>query len=1035
MQVTETINNRYRILRHIGAGGMGVVYQAYDRLNNQIVALKQIAIPDTPSSYSSEQNTNSFRLGLAQEFQTLASLRHPNIINVLDYGFDKDRHPYFTMEYLENAQTITDYARQVNVEDKAKLLLQTLEALAYLHRRGILHRDLKPDNVVVINHQVKVLDFGLAITYQHQKQENNAVGTLAYMAPEVLQGMEASPQSDLYAVGMIAYEMFAGSYPFNTAFIQPLIVDIVTKIPDVTLLDVSVELQTLITQLIDKSPVNRYHNAELVIQDLNKCPEAPLDYEIELIQESYLQAAAFVGRDDELGQLQHALMKTIQGKGSGWLIGGESGVGKSRLMEELRIHALVQGVMVLRGRGSAEGGMPYEFWREPIRRLILSSQIDDIQASVLKEIVPDIDQLLERPIATIVEIDAKLNRQRLIGAIHNLFNQQSQPILLLLDDLQWANESLEILQTFNNYTNLMIVGNYRIDEVPDLPSRLPNMHHIKLNRLNYDAINQLAESILGKHDYQKPVVEILKRESEGNIYFIIEIIRELIDEAGSLRHVGQVTIPSGLLGGGIKRLLQKRLERVPEYAQTYLKLAAVYGRQIDTQVLLTVNPDIDTENWLTMCANAAVLEFIDENWLFSHDKLRDAIVEEIPPEELTVIHLKLATALEALYADDPAYAPALARHWGGAGNIRKECHYLQIAGRTQLKICAYRDAIRSFERLEMIAPSIKEKTLAQTYLGAAFIGISDYVNARHVLLTALDNLEQSDIPEEILQQLAILEIRIGNYIAAQEYFKHSIEYAKRSNNQKSICDSLSHLGELATNVGVLDQAKDYLDQCMLLAEKINAPGTLALALRNMSKLCYQKKDYAKGKSYIYRALEIARQIGDRYSMARSYNALGVFSATIGDYEDAIQQYKASLQHFKEIGDRWGEGIIMNNLGFVHVLMGNYLDAATVFFEALKILRTIDAIPVTLEVFVGLARVFVEINRENTALHLIGLAVNHPSTIEDVRTLSQHAYKVLEARLVPEVIEKELAYGKTLDMHAVVDQLLAEHEIILAALQR
>src|SRR4051812_25181035 len=140
------ITIRYQQLELIGTGGMGTVFRAYDRLSQQYVALKRVSAPAEALWFNSRlekpstAGTNtSLRLALAYEFQTLASLRHPNIISVLDYGFDAQQVPYFTMELLEKAQTIREAAQDQPVEDKVRLLIEMLQALAYLHRRGILH--------------------------------------------------------------------------------------------------------------------------------------------------------------------------------------------------------------------------------------------------------------------------------------------------------------------------------------------------------------------------------------------------------------------------------------------------------------------------------------------------------------------------------------------------------------------------------------------------------------------------------------------------------------------------------------------------------------------------------------------------------------------------------------------------------------------------------------------------------------------------------------------------------------------------------
>src|SRR5712692_8358103 len=231
--VSSLFSQRYRLAREIGRGGMGVVYRAADRLSGQDVALKRVTKPSEELIFTSASASADRQLALAQEFQLLASLRHPNIISVLDYGFDDEHRPYFTMDLLENPVTVSHYAQSLPVPEKTRVLAQILQALKYLHRRGIVHRDLKPANILVSDGQLKVLDFGLAIArHQEAPGTSSTTGTLAYMAPEVLDGQPAREASDLYAVGVIAYELFMGKHPFNTANLTALVDEILKTVPD-----------------------------------------------------------------------------------------------------------------------------------------------------------------------------------------------------------------------------------------------------------------------------------------------------------------------------------------------------------------------------------------------------------------------------------------------------------------------------------------------------------------------------------------------------------------------------------------------------------------------------------------------------------------------------------------------------------------------------------------------------------------------------------------------------------------------------------
>ena len=149
------IGRRYILKESLGAGGMGAVYLATDRLTGGAVALKRVIQPDEHSPNASTGNSQDYRLALAQEFKVLASLRHPNIISVLDYGFDESRQPYVAMELLDNAVSVLEAGDGQPLDVRLDLLVQMLRALTYLHRRNVLHRDLKPSNVMVENGVLK----------------------------------------------------------------------------------------------------------------------------------------------------------------------------------------------------------------------------------------------------------------------------------------------------------------------------------------------------------------------------------------------------------------------------------------------------------------------------------------------------------------------------------------------------------------------------------------------------------------------------------------------------------------------------------------------------------------------------------------------------------------------------------------------------------------------------------------------------------------------------------------------------------------
>ncbi|MGF1507203.1 MAG: serine/threonine-protein kinase, partial [Anaerolineae bacterium] len=262
------VGSRYEVVGDIGEGGMGAVYRAVDRLTGQLVALKQLTrSPDEPDLNQDTITTQN--LALAREFQILAALRHPHIVSVLDYGFttDEARLPFFTMELLRRPATLVNYGRDRTVDERIDLIAQTLLALMYLHRHSIVHHDLKPGNVLVDQTgTVKLLDFGLSKPVGGQ----TSAGTLAYMAPELLMGGRSTEASDLYAIGVMAYELFAGERPIIADTVEELIRRVITKMPDYDLLAVTVGhgVAGVIERLLSKDHAGRFQNPEEVIEAL-----------------------------------------------------------------------------------------------------------------------------------------------------------------------------------------------------------------------------------------------------------------------------------------------------------------------------------------------------------------------------------------------------------------------------------------------------------------------------------------------------------------------------------------------------------------------------------------------------------------------------------------------------------------------------------------------------------------------------------------------------------------------------------------------
>ena len=695
----ELIAGRYEILNQLARGGMGAVFRAVDRLNGRVVTVKRLRVDGASGSTDSAD----LRTTLAHEFRLVVALRHPNVISVLDYGFDDDRAPFLVMDLEEGARTIVEAGVDSPLAVQVDLLVQTLRAVDYLHRLGVIHCDLKPDNILVVRGQVKVLDFGLSVPRSAAGgAEKRWAGTPAYMAPELILGGRPGEQSDLFAVGMVACELFTGAYPLTGMQPGAVLSAILTTVlprPQDTL---DPRIRPVLERLLAKDVEHRYRSARQVITELGQALGLSLDVETVATRESFLQTASLVGRKKELATLEDALRDALTGRGSTWLVGGESGIGKSRVLDELRTRGLIEGAVVVRGQAVHRGGGPYHPWRDVISTLLLRSDPGDADAEVLATIIPTVGDLLGRVIAPSPTVDSETTQTRLLRAVEQLFRLQPLPLVVILEDLNWAgSESLRLLawlvQTAEHLP-LLLVGSFRDDEAPTLPEAVPGARLLSLPRLARDEIAALGETMIGHAANRADLLDLLERETEGIPFFVVEVVRTLAETSGALDRIGASRLPQRVVSGGMQKVVHRRLARVPSAAFPALRTAAVIGREVDPALMHALYPALDLDDWAIGCARAAVLEMRDQRWMFSHDKLREQLVDQSSIGTRRELHRSVGEAMERVYDGREEHLTALAHHWGEAGDTDREARYACAAGTVSLRTGACREAAALFLR-------------------------------------------------------------------------------------------------------------------------------------------------------------------------------------------------------------------------------------------------------------------------------------------------------------------------------------------------
>ena len=1070
------ITRRYWLQDKLGEGGMGEVYAAFDRLTGSKVALKRVL--HTPQellfhsrfAYDGAENSAAdFQRVLAHEFRVLASLRHPHIISVLDYGFDAEHYSYYTMTLIERPLTITAAARRFTVPESINAFAQMLQALAYLHRRGILHRDLKPGNVLIDERNaVKLLDFGLAT---QESIRGGTTGTLAYMPPEIIQQGTATPQSDLYSLGMIAYELFAGQYPFSLKDNNELLEQQLHQMPDMQ--PIPLKVRPIIGRLLLKNPADRYADAEAVLADLADMTGGAVAVEDANLRESFLQAARFIGREPELRRLTDRLDLIVFGvqaseapQGAGYLIGGESGVGKSRLLDELRTHALLNGALVLRGQCLAESSQPFQMWRDVVRRLLLESDVSDLEAATLREIVPDISDLLDREVSAVPELGTVSTQNRLIETILSLFQRQTQPIVLIVEDLQWAGESftpLRRLLALCSRLPLLIVGSYRNDEAPLLPNQLPEMVTLTLGRLTVAEIADLSHAMIGSVSEQEGLVDYLHQQSEGNVFFLVEVIRALAEDAGNLRNIGLKTLPSHVIAGGIERIIARRLERLSADAIPTLQLAALAGRNVD-EALMRWLVGAEADRWLQAGMDAAILDVMDAQLRFAHDRLRDTVISLIPSAERAHFHRRIAEGLEALYPGKAELAVVLYDHWRAVGESEKEAYYAVLVMEQRMMLGILNEANLMMEtaltlkpqdpdvqlRLKRRAGSIyydmgKPKLSLEAYtetlrlarqlnrpelVGQALEGLGNASMAISNFEGALRWYEQSiDLRREIgddnglassFNSLSVLYRFWGRYDDSWQALSKSVDLQRKTHEQRGLGDGLYQMSVHARNRGEYTTAISYLLEGIEVRRAIGDGRGLGDDLTNLG-ICYTLTgDYAQARAALLDALEVRRTTDNQRGVASCNSALGELALEQGQFAAAIGRFGNALGIWQGALDRWNIANSHACMGCVQARAGELLSAKYHLYEALEIASSIPAFFLILKALIGWAQVELSEQRQIHAAMLLGAIDVHPAMTAQLRQI--YLSPVL-AQLNIDLYSTEFGIGKAMDIQGLIRMIL------------
>jgi len=735
----KLINDRYRLDEEIGLGGMGVVYRAYDDILKREVAVKVLS--DTGLGTQG-------RTRLLEEAQAAAGLKHPNIVAVHDAG-EVDGSPFIVMELVDGAalnERLPD-----SLEEILAVTRQMCAALDHAHSNGVIHRDLKPENVLVEHDgRIKLVDFGLARSASSRlTSETSLAGTASYMAPELAMGVDYDERADLYALGVMLYELTTGEPPFTADTLVGLITQHLRApvVPPRARNDkVPPAVDALIVQMLSKDPDDRPASAAQVLEIL----EQPGFLEVGSSRAEEIPAlervarGRMVGRISEYEQARALWEKAMAGEGQLLLVSGEPGIGKTRLTSEMATHAEVSSGQALVGASYAEGSAPYAAFAQIIRQALPGStgnglELPDSTLADLLTLTPELrrhyPEVPENP-----PMDPQAEQQRLFENFIIFFSALSErhPLMLVLEDSHWADSgTLSLLRHLARHTRqqrLMILSTYReveLDEALPFHEVLVDLRRerlgtrMKLTRLNRIQTREMLASLFAEEITPEFLAGIFN-ETEGNPFFIEEVCKALVESGKLYYRDGSWHRPSMEELGipqSVRVTIQSRVSKLPESTQEMLRQAAVLGREFDFDTLVLAS-QLDEDTLVDALEDAEHSQMIkdistgqEDVFAFTHALIPTTLVEGLRRLQRRRLNRRAAAAVESSHPED---FESLAHHYGEAGDDEQALAYHLLAGDRARGLYAYQEAIDNYQQaLEILQETDAHVRAARTLMKLA----------------------------------------------------------------------------------------------------------------------------------------------------------------------------------------------------------------------------------------------------------------------------------------------------------------------------
>lgn len=830
-------------------------------------------------------------------------------------------------------------------------LVQLAEGISALHDAGKLHRDIKPSNVLVTpDGRVKVLDFGLI----HElwptgvtRETGAIVGTPAFMSPEQSLGRPLTPASDWYAVGAMLYVALTGRLPFEGPPMQVLVAKQRFDAPSPGMVADGVpdDLEALCLDLLRRTPEERPAGHE-VLRRLGARRPAPRSRSVE-------QRAAFVGREAHLAALRETFLATQNGRPAAALLHGPSGMGKSALAQAF-VRALRRDepeTLILAGRCFPRESVPYK---------AIDSLIDEL--SVYLQLLPPARSAVLMPRGTeallrmfpvlrqlesvappslrtsAITSDVEL-RRRAFAALRELFGRlaERRPVVLVLDDLQWSDADSDALLTEllrgPDAPPLFVLATFRADDVEATPlARTLRAEQIETRALHVgplaeDEARELARSHIGDNAARAAAIA---RESAGNPFFV-----EMLADHVAMQEGADDRSPDSLVRVDLGGVLREKLRRLPDVARRLLETVAVAGHPIpivSAWRASSVEPD---QSMLSLLLVQHILRTHTDTGTAHeelepyHDRIRDAVLAEMPPAAVRARRESIALVLEEAGETDPE---VLASHFEAAGRPLDAGRHALIAAGQSAAALAFDRAARLYRWALSLAPSSEDSAI-QARLGDALANAGRGAEAADAYLAAARGAPSSrelDLRRRAAEQL-LISGHVERGLSIVRLVMASVGMKLPQSREAAVLSFIASRARLKLRgLTFTERAPQHVPQDQLL--RIDAAWAVAVGLSLV--------DNVRGADFQARHLLLALDSGEPYRIARALALEVAFTGTAGPKSAArtAELIERGLELSRRIRHPHALGLATSTAGVGRYLAGRWREGLELCERGAQILR-------------------------------------------------------------------------------------------------